>query len=64
MGQLHVLPRRNIAVRFTSVSGSHQRVPTSSLPASENLHITGREQVQQCEAKLLDHLVGAGKQHW
>jgi hypothetical protein len=32
-GQLHVLPRRNIAVRFTSVSGPHQRVIAGLLSA-------------------------------
>ena len=38
-----------------------ERVVRSSPPASENLHISGCEQVQQI-ASLFDHLVGAGEQ--
>src|SRR6478672_9676097 len=36
-----------------------ERVARSSLPASENLHISGCEQMQQV-APLFDYLVGAG----
>jgi hypothetical protein len=33
-----------------------ERVDSSSLPASENLHITGREQTQQTNERQPTHL--------
>jgi len=39
-----------------------ERVVRSLLPASENLHKTGREQMQQF-GPLFDDLIGAAEQH-
>src|ERR1700737_2633613 len=60
----HYLPTR---FRALALFGRRppRRVVRSSLPASENLHITGREQMQQTassEDALFDHLVGEREQ--
>jgi hypothetical protein len=46
--------RLSFDVRFSPFATKFVRRCNKSLRA-----ITGREQMQQCEAKLLDHLVGA-----
>jgi hypothetical protein len=59
-GHLHALPRRSIAVRFTSVSGIDSR--SQGLPSRA---ITGREQMQQTNVRkrgLFDDLIGADEQ--
>jgi hypothetical protein len=40
---------------------SHELVVRTSMPASENLHISGCEQSQR-RSRLFDHLIGAGEQ--
>jgi hypothetical protein len=47
VGQLHALPRRSIAVCFTSHSG-YKHQPNGLLVSAKS----GREQMQQYEAKI------------
>ena len=56
MGQLHALPRRSIAVRFTSMSRPRQDGLNATLCA------TWRPEQVQHKLRLLNHLVGAAEQ--